>query len=154
MTVTVTMITRSFGRFNGLNLLRHPETEPHVLPRAVACGPGRRSTSVMLGHACEMLAVMYLQPGPPIAENETTTHGTHRTHRTQGHGHGRGHGIFILATHSPQVALMSSFRACKPSLNGIRKSVNRALAMLPARPWYGFCPLKFINFTRLWDDGY
>jgi hypothetical protein len=36
----------------------------------------------MLGHACEMLAVMYLQRGPPIAENETTTHRTHRTHRT------------------------------------------------------------------------
>jgi hypothetical protein len=44
--------------------------------------PGRRSTGVMLGHACEMLAVMYLQRGPPIAENETTTHRTHRTHRT------------------------------------------------------------------------
>ncbi len=29
--------------------------------RAVTCGPGRRSTSVMLGHACKMLAVMYLQ---------------------------------------------------------------------------------------------
>ncbi len=40
----------------------------------------RRSTSVMLGHACEMLAVMYLQRGPPIAENESTTHRTHRTH--------------------------------------------------------------------------
>ncbi len=26
-----------------------------------------------------------LQQGPPIAENETTTHRTHRTHRTQGH---------------------------------------------------------------------
>jgi hypothetical protein len=28
-----------------------------------------------------MLAVMYLERGPPIAENETTTHRTHRTHR-------------------------------------------------------------------------
>jgi hypothetical protein len=37
------------------------------------------NSSVMLGHACEMLAVMYLQRGPPIAENETTTHRTHRT---------------------------------------------------------------------------
>ncbi len=51
--------------------------------RAVACGPGRRSTSVMLGHACEMLAVMYLQRGPQIAENETTTHRTHRTQPTE-----------------------------------------------------------------------
>jgi hypothetical protein len=49
--------------------------------RAVACGPGRRSTSVMFGHACEMLAVMYLQRGPPIAENEATTHRTDRTLR-------------------------------------------------------------------------
>jgi hypothetical protein len=44
--------------------------------RAVACGPGRRSTSVMLGHACETLAVMYLQLGAPTAENKTTTHRT------------------------------------------------------------------------------
>jgi hypothetical protein len=29
----------------------------------------------------DMLAVMYLQRGPPIAENESTTHRTHRTHR-------------------------------------------------------------------------
>jgi hypothetical protein len=37
----------------------------------------------MLGHACKMLAVMYLQPelGPPIAENESTTHRMHRMHR-------------------------------------------------------------------------
>jgi hypothetical protein len=49
--------------------------------RAVACGPGRRSTRVMLGHACETLAMMYLQRGPPIAENKSTTHRTHRTHR-------------------------------------------------------------------------
>ncbi len=33
------------------------------------------------GHACETLAVMYLQRGPPIAENKSTTHRTHRTHR-------------------------------------------------------------------------
>ncbi len=43
--------------------------------------PGRRSTRVMLGHACETLAVMYLQRGPPIAENKSTMHRTHRTHR-------------------------------------------------------------------------
>ncbi len=35
----------------------------------------------MLGHACETMAVMYLQRGPLSAENETTTHRTHRTHR-------------------------------------------------------------------------
>ncbi len=40
-------------------------------------GPGR----LMLGHACETLAVMYLQRGPPIVENQSTTHRTHRTHR-------------------------------------------------------------------------
>jgi hypothetical protein len=48
---------------------------------AVACGPRRRSPSVMLGHACQTLAVMYLQQGPLTAENEPTTHRTHRTHR-------------------------------------------------------------------------
>jgi hypothetical protein len=32
--------------------------------------------------ACETLAVMYLQRGPPIAENKLTTHRTHRTHRS------------------------------------------------------------------------
>ncbi len=32
---------------------------------AEACGPGRRSTRVILGHACETLAVMHLQRGPP-----------------------------------------------------------------------------------------
>ncbi len=37
---------------------------------------------VRLCDACETLAVMYLQWGPPIAENESTTHRTHRTHRT------------------------------------------------------------------------
>ena len=36
------------------------------------------SYSLFTGH---LLAVMYLQRGPPIAENETTTHRTHRTHR-------------------------------------------------------------------------
>jgi hypothetical protein len=41
-----------------------------------------RSTRVMLGHACETLAVMYLQRGSPIAENKSTTHRTHGTHRT------------------------------------------------------------------------
>jgi hypothetical protein len=51
--------------------------------RAVACGPGRRSTLVMLGHACETWAMMYLQRGPPTAENKPTTHRTHRTHRTR-----------------------------------------------------------------------
>ncbi len=30
--------------------------------------------------ACETLAAMYLQRGPPIAENKSTTHRTHRTH--------------------------------------------------------------------------
>ncbi len=49
------------------------ENEPRIptILRAVACGPGRRSSSVMLGHACETLAVMYLQrlgEGPPTAE--------------------------------------------------------------------------------------
>ncbi len=29
--------------------------------------------------ACETLAVMYLQRGPPIAENKSTTHRTHRS---------------------------------------------------------------------------
>ncbi len=48
---------------------------------AQSCGPGRRSISVIFGHACEMLAVMYLQRGPPIAENETTTHRTHSIER-------------------------------------------------------------------------
>ncbi len=32
------------------------------------------------GIVCEMLAGMYLQRGPQIAENECTTHRTHRTH--------------------------------------------------------------------------
>ena len=62
-----------FGR-NGLNQLRHPVTVTVTVTvtngtlrfamrrlRAVTCGPGRQSTSVMLGHACEMLARMYLQ---------------------------------------------------------------------------------------------
>ncbi len=48
--------------------------------RAIACGPGRRSSSVMLGHACETLAAMYFQRGPPIAKNKTPAHRTHRTH--------------------------------------------------------------------------
>jgi hypothetical protein len=50
---------------------------------AVARGMALRAMgcSLMLGHTCEMLAVMYLQRGPPIAENESTTHRTHRTHR-------------------------------------------------------------------------
>jgi hypothetical protein len=55
--------------------------------RAVACGSGRQSTSVMLGHACKMLAVMYLQQGPPIEENESTTHRTLRTHKTRSLSH-------------------------------------------------------------------
>ena len=37
---------------------------------------------VRITYACETLAVMYLQRGPPTAENKTTTHRTHRTHRT------------------------------------------------------------------------
>ncbi len=39
--------------------------------------------STLASHKChgETLAVMYLQRGPPIAENKPTTH---RTHRTQG----------------------------------------------------------------------
>ncbi len=41
--------------------------------RAVACGPGRRSTRVMLGHACE---TTYLQREPPITENQSPTHRT------------------------------------------------------------------------------
>jgi hypothetical protein len=48
----------------------------HEAASRCRCGPGRRSTSVMLGHACETLAVMYLQRGPTIAENKSTTHRT------------------------------------------------------------------------------
>ena len=36
--------------------------------------------AIMLGHACETLAtVMYLQRGPPSAENKPTTQRTNRT---------------------------------------------------------------------------
>ncbi len=37
-----------------------------VTVKADKRGPGRRSISVMLGHACETLAVMYLQEGPRL----------------------------------------------------------------------------------------
>jgi hypothetical protein len=74
VTVTVTVTRATIYK-------DHTHRDVRML-RAVACGPGRRSTSVMLGHACEMLAVMYLQRGPPIAENESTPHRTHRTHRS------------------------------------------------------------------------
>ena len=49
------------------------------------CVPVRLSGSQIVDtttrYACKMLAVMYLQRGPPIVENETTTHRTHRMHR-------------------------------------------------------------------------
>ena len=44
------------------------------LLRAVACCPWKWSTRVMLGHAYETLAAMYLQWVPPIAKNKSTTH--------------------------------------------------------------------------------
>ncbi len=40
---------------------------------------GRRSTRVVLGHSCGTLAVMYLQRGPPIAENNPTIERIERT---------------------------------------------------------------------------
>jgi hypothetical protein len=44
--------------------------------------PGRVA-SLVRPHCGRNYAVMYLQRGPPIAENNPTTHRTHRTHRTQ-----------------------------------------------------------------------
>jgi hypothetical protein len=40
------------------------------------------ATRVMLSHACETLAVMYLQREPTIADNNPATHIMHRVHRT------------------------------------------------------------------------
>jgi hypothetical protein len=54
-------------------------TSRHFWKVGVQHGPGRRSTRVMLHHARVTLAAMYLQRGPPIAENKSTTHRTHRT---------------------------------------------------------------------------
>ena len=97
----------------------------HAAPPAIHQSLG---VIMMLGHACEKLTVMYLQRGPPIAENKPTMHRTHRTHRTtlypvtvtvtvtvctgrlwvgvsalsireEKHGHGHGHGLCILATY-------------------------------------------------------
>jgi hypothetical protein len=60
---------------------KYPVTVTVTVERGgdISVRAGRRATSVMLGHACETLAVMYLQPGPLTAENKSTTHRTHST---------------------------------------------------------------------------
>ncbi len=74
--------------------LHGDETEPYVLPWGgfvMSHAAPEGYPMIHQCHAwsclpqCEMLAVMYLQRGPPITENESTTHRTHRTHRLCSH---------------------------------------------------------------------
>jgi hypothetical protein len=58
---------------------------------------------------CEMLALMYLQQGPQIVENETTPHRTHRMHRMHRARISKLGGATFLQLHVPPTARCHCF---------------------------------------------